>query len=223
MTGLLADLSFAVGAGVATFLSPCALPLVPGYVGYYLTDAGDDRPLKGVAVRGLAAGAGVFVALAALAGLAITLGRPVTQVLPLVEPVVGAVLLGLGLLVVVGHAPSLQWALPARRASVAGFALFGLGFGGAAAGCVLPVFLGLVVHSLTLSVPAAATVVAVYASAVAVPLLVVTVAVGLGVDAGTGRIARCGGVLERTAGVVLVLAGAGQIVVALVPGAVPAV
>ncbi|MDL0139684.1 cytochrome c biogenesis protein CcdA, partial [Halobacterium salinarum] len=33
---------FAAGAGLATFLSPCALPLVPGYVGYYVTERDSD-------------------------------------------------------------------------------------------------------------------------------------------------------------------------------------
>ena len=34
--------AFAVSAGVATFLAPCAYPLLPGYVGYYLSQEDAD-------------------------------------------------------------------------------------------------------------------------------------------------------------------------------------
>ena len=218
---LASHLVFAAGAGVATFLSPCALPLVPGYVGYYVSAVdGDQRP-TGVAARGVAAAAGVLVALGALAGLVILVGRPVTRALPVVEPAVGVALAAFGVLVVTGR-PDWRVPLPARRADTAGFTLFGAGYAGASAGCVLPVFLAVVVQTLTLPLPAAVAVVGVYAAGVALPLLAVTVAVGLGLDVATGRWAGYGTGLQRVAGIVLVAAGLGQVVVAVAPEAVPA-
>lgn len=214
-------LAFAAAAGFTTFLSPCALPLVPGYVGYYVTAAGDDRHATGVLARGLAAGAGVLATLGAFAGLAVVVGRPVTRALPVVEPAVGLALVAFGALVVTDRGPDLTVPLPARRADAPGFALFGAGYAGASAGCVLPVFLAIVVEAATLTFPAAVAVVAAYAVGVAGPLLAVTVAVGLGFDLATGRAAAVGTRLERAAGVVLILAGAGQLAVALAPGVVP--
>jgi cytochrome c-type biogenesis protein len=169
----------------------------------------------------MAAATGVLVALGALAGLAIVVGRPVTQVLPVVEPAVGVALVVLGALVVTGRGPSWRVPLPARRADTPGFALFGVGYAGASAGCVLPIFLAVVVQAISLPVPVAAAVVTVYAAGVAVPLLAVTIAVGLGLDVAAGRIVGHGAGLERVAGAVLVLAGAGQILVAVAPDAVP--
>ena len=218
---LASHLAFAAGAGVATFLSPCALPLVPGYVGYYLSATDGDRGGTGVAVRGVAAAVGVLLTLGALAGLAIVVGRPLTRALPVVEPVVGVALVVLGALVVSQRGPDWRLTLPARRTNTAGFALFGAGYAGASAGCVLPVFLAVVVQTLTLPLPAAAAVVGVYAAGVAVPLLAVTVAVGFGLDIAAGRWSGVGNRLERVAGVVLVLAGLGQVVVAVAPGAIP--
>ena len=218
---LASHIAFAAGAGLATFLSPCALPLVPGYVGYYVSAADGDRGVAGVAVRGVAAAAGVLLALGVLAGLAVAVGGTLTRALPVVEPAVGLVLVVLGVLVVNRHGPDWRPALPARRADTAGFALFGAGYAGASAGCVLPVFLAVVVQTLSLPLPAAAAVIGVYAAGVALPLLGVTVAVGLGVDVATGRWAGYGSRLERIAGAVLVAAGLGQIAVAVAPAAVP--
>jgi cytochrome c-type biogenesis protein len=218
---LASHLAFAAGAGVATFLSPCALPLVPGYVGYYVSAVDGDQPRAGIAVRGIAAALGVVLTLGALAGLAIVVGSPLTRALPVVEPAVGVALVALGGLVVSGRGPDWRLTLPARRADTPGFALFGAGYAGASAGCVLPVFLAVVVQTLTLPLPAAAAVIGVYAAGVAVPLLGVTVAVGLGVDIATGRWTGYGTRLERVAGIVLVVAGLGQIVVAVAPATVP--
>ena len=56
------------GAGIASFLAPCVLPLVPAYLGMVAGDAADE----GTSVRGAAlfvcGFASVFVALGALAG-----------------------------------------------------------------------------------------------------------------------------------------------------------
>lgn len=218
---LAGHLAFAAGAGLATFLSPCALPLVPGYVGYYASAASGDQHAAGIATRGIAAATGVLVALGTLAGLAIAVGRPVTRALPVVEPAVGVALVVLGVLVVTGRGPSWRVPLPARRADTPGFALFGVGYAGASAGCVLPIFLAVVVQAISLPAPAAAAIVTVYAAGVAVPLLAVTIAVGLGLDVATGRIVGHGALLENVAGAVLVLAGVGQVVVAVAPAAVP--
>lgn len=210
-------LAFAAGAGIATFLSPCALPLVPGYVGYYMSAVDGKQRLAGVAVRGIAAAIGVISTLGALAALAILVGQPITRVLPVVEPAVGVALVVLGVLVVTGRGPDWRISLPARRADTAGFTLFGAGYAGASAGCVLPVFLAVIVQTLTLPLPAAMAVVGVYAAGVALPLFGVTVAVGLGMTVTAGRWMAHGSHLKRLAGVVLVIAGLGQLVIAIAP------
>jgi cytochrome c-type biogenesis protein len=214
---------FAAGAGIATFLSPCALPLVPGYVGYYVNASeSTGRQTGGIVVRGLAAGAGALLTLGVLAGLAVAAGRPITTRLSLLEPLVGVALVGLGVAALIGWSPSHTVPLPERRADTAGFALFGAGYAGASAGCVLPVFLGVVLQAVTLPPTVAAVVVGAYAAGVAVPLLLVTLAVGTGLDLTTGRLVGQGVRLERLAGVVLIAAGVGQLLVAAFPSAVPA-
>lgn len=214
-------LAFAASAGVLTFLSPCALPLVPGYVGYYASTVGDDRRAAGIVARGVAAGVGVVVTLGGLAGAAVLAGRPVSRLLPVVEPLVGVALVAFGASLLTGRGPALTVALPARRAGTSGFVLFGAGYAGASAGCVLPVFLAVVVQAVALSPPVAVAVVAAYAAGVALPLLAVTLAVGFGLDLAAGRLAGLGSRLEPAAGAIVVLAGVGQVVVAVAPTALP--
>jgi len=211
--------AFAAGAGVATFLSPCALGLVPGYVGFYASAADDERATAGVVSRGLAASVGLLATLGALAGLAVLVGRPVARALPMLEPLVGVALVALGVLVVTDRGPTVTAPLPARRADVSGFALFGAGYAGASAACVLPVFLAVVVDAVSLPLARALAVVSAYALAAALPLLAVTVALGLGVGVATGRLAALGGRIERASGVILVLAGIGQVAIAIAPNA----
>jgi len=221
--GLAGSLAFAVGAGVATLLSPCALPLVPGYVGYYVSVTDTDHQRTGLLVRGVGVAVGIMATLVALAGGAILVGRPIVQSLSVVEPLVGVALVALGAVVLTGRGPDWTLPLPERRADVGGFALFGIGYAGAAASCTLPVFLGVVVQALTLSASAAALVVAAYAGSVAVGMLGLTLGIGLGVDATLGRLTAYGSHLKRAAGVVLIGAGVGQVVVAVAPEMVPTV
>jgi cytochrome c-type biogenesis protein len=213
------DVAFAAGAGVATFLSPCALPLVPGYLGFYANVADENAGGVGIVSRGLAASTGLLAGLGALAGLAVLVGQPIARTLPVLEPVVGVAILAFGVLVLTDRGPTLTVPLPARRANAPGFALFGAGYAAAAAACVLPVFLAVVVHAVSLPVAPAVAVVATYAVAAALPLLGLTVVAGVGFDVATGRLAALGGHAERASGVVLVLAGAGQVLLAIAPDA----
>ncbi|ELZ26209.1 cytochrome c biogenesis protein [Halogeometricum pallidum JCM 14848] len=202
--------AFAVSAGVATFLAPCAYPLLPGYVGYYV--GREDADLRGAVVRGTAASVGALSALGAVAALLFTAGAAVVSRLALLEPLAGAALVVLGTLFALDRGPTLHLRLPARRASVSGFAVFGAVYALAAAGCVVPVFVGVLAQSLTLPAPRAAVALLAYVLAAAVPLAAVTVLGALGSDAVGGLSGRVGSV-QRVAGVVMVLAGLWQLAV----------
>ncbi len=215
---LAGTVTFAFVAGVATFFSPCAYPLLPGYVGYYATqaEAGDRRPDGGALVRGLAAGAGVLRVFGALAAVAIAVGQAGFERLVVFEPLVGAAFVGFGLLVVLDRAPSLRVALPARRTSVLGFSIFGAVYALAAAGCVVPVFLGVFLGALTAPPAGAALVMGAYAGGVSLLMVAATVATGVGVALGTSRLVGYGELLKRLAGAVMVVAGLGQLYLSVV-------
>ncbi len=187
----LAVVAFAASAGVATFLAPCAYPLLPGYVGYYV--GREEATLAGALARGLAATLGALLALGAALGVVLLAGRALVARVPVaaLEPLVGV-------------------SLPARRRSVLGFVVFGAGYGLAAAACVVPLLLGVATRALTLDPAGAAVAVGSYALAAALPLLSVTLLAAVGSDllrAASGRL----GAVHRVAGAVMVLAGLAQV------------
>lgn len=213
---LATTLAFAFVAGIATFFSPCSYPLLPGYVGFYASQAGEGATVSGSVGRGLVAGAGVLVTLAVLIGAAFAVGHETFSQVTLFEPVIGGLLVVFGVLVVAGRAPSLSVALPKRRSSVAGFGLFGVGYALAAVGCVAPIFLMVVARALSLPIGSALLVLGTYVGGVVLLMVAVTVATGTGLMAGAGRLARHGRTIERLAGGLMIVAGLGQLYLAIV-------
>ena len=207
--------TFAFGAGIATFFSPCVVALLPGYVSYYVAAVDGERaPLSGALARGVAASLGALGTFAVLSVVAFAAGTALERALPVIEPLVGVLLIGLGALVLWKGALSVRVALPDRRASVLGFGIFGSVYALAATACVLPLFLSVTVVSLDLAVGGTALVLAAYALGFAVLMLAATVAVAIGQEALLSRFTGHAGTLTRVAGVVLVLAGFAQLYLA---------
>ncbi|WP_255194404.1 cytochrome c biogenesis protein CcdA [Natronobeatus ordinarius] len=205
-------LAFALFAGLATFFSPCAFPLLPGYVAFYVSQTeGEEASLGGAISRGLVAGAGVLATFAVLMGLTFWIGHRVLEGVTAFEALVGLVLVVFGILVVADRIPSFSVALPKRRSSVLGFGIFGAGYALAAAGCAAPFFVGVVVNAVSLEPAGAALVIGTYAGAVTLLMVSVTVATGMGLLAGAGQLAPHMGTIKRIAGVVMILAGLGQL------------
>jgi cytochrome c-type biogenesis protein len=211
-----ASISVAVAAGVATFFSPCAYALLPGYVGYYVGTVETDRPpLAGAVVRGLAAVAGVLAVFVALGVVAVAVGERLRPIFPALEVAVGGILIVLGGLLAAGRSVELSVRLPARRTGVLGFVAFGALYAVAAAGCVAPLFLAVILESLALSATGTAAVFLSYAGVFAALLLSVTVATALGHDIAASSVAPYAAAARRVAGVVVALAGVSQLLIAV--------
>ncbi len=209
-------IALAVGAGIATFFSPCAYPLLPGYVAFAVSRPDGSGPsLSQSLARGLVAGSGIVLALSVLSGVAFWAGTQVIGHLTVLEPLVGILLIGLGVSVLVDWSPPVAISLPARRRSLAGFGLFGFGYGIAAVGCVAPVFVTVIATAFTSPGINGLAIVGTYVAVVAGLMVSLTVATGIGVLAGGTRFSSYTGTIKRAAGVVIVLAGIGQLYVAL--------
>ena len=214
---LATNVPFALTAGIATFFSPCAYPLLPGYVGFYLNQADTDNvSIVGAGTRGLAAGIGVLIMFGGLTGAAVSVGHSALSDITVFESLVGAFLVVFGVLVVTGRSPSISVPLPKRRASVFGFGLFGAGYALAGAGCAAPFFLPLMARALTLPAEIAAILIVTYAGTVAALMIATTVATGMGLLTNAGRLMSYSGRLKQLAGVVMILAGIGQLYLAIV-------
>ena len=211
----LGGVSLALSAGVLTFFSPCAYALLPGYVGYYAaTQEGEDAPLGGALLRGIAASVGVLLVFVALAGVAVAVGDALEPYLVYLEAGVGVVLVVFGAAVASGRGFGWHVELPQRRAGVAGFVAFGALYAVAAAGCVAPVFLSVVLQSLTYSSFGTVAVIGTYAASFGVLMVGVTVATAVGHGVGVESIGGYGERIKKVAGVVIVAAGAFQVYLA---------
>ena len=166
--------ALAVVAGVASFFSPCAFPLLPGYLSaYYLAGQteNDDQPAvsRGLGL-GLAAALGVMTFTLILGVIIAILGTGIGESLSIssAEPsqfvrvfrgLVGVVLLTLGIGQLAGWnlKPGFVDAFTYRtrprrdggRGPVRSMYLYGLGYNAAGIGCTGPILAGLMVFALS--------------------------------------------------------------------------
>jgi cytochrome c-type biogenesis protein len=214
---LATNVPLAVTAGVTTFFSPCAYPLLPGYVGFYVNSVdAESASVVGAGARGVAAAIGVLATFALLAGATVRIGYSTLSNITVFETLVGGLLIAFGLLVVSGRAPSVSVPLPERRSSVFGFGVFGAGYALAGAGCVAPVFLSVVARAIALPSETAVLLLGVYAGTVAALMAATTVATGVGLVSNANRAMAHAGLLKRIAGAVMIVAGIGQLYLSLV-------
>jgi cytochrome c-type biogenesis protein len=207
---------FAVGAGITTFFAPCAFPLLPGYIGYYLSQTDADRPTDtDVVLPAVAAACSALAVLAVIGGIGFAFGQVILEHLPLLEPLVGAGLIVLGGVMFVNVSLDVHVPLPSRPGSALGFSLFGAGYAAAAAGCVVPILLGVIAQALVFSPVQATIIFGAYALSMALPLVGVTLLAAAGTDTWRG-IGRYTGHLHTIAATLMILAGIGQLYLSIV-------
>ena len=219
--------AWGLSGGIASFFSPCALPMLPAYLSYYLSadasptsasleTASADGGLvttglrHGVLFGGLAS-AGMLSVFAVTAAVAGVLGDILKRVIPLLIPIVGLVIIGLGVLML---ADRVSWfsrtvQLPEwGEASPKQFFVFGLLFAGAALGCTAPVFFGITLTALsTGGILGAVTVLTGYASGMIGLFVVMTVLVAVAKEETARRIQSLIPYIERASAVLLIGAG----------------
>jgi cytochrome c-type biogenesis protein len=200
------------GAGVASFLAPCIVPLLPAYLGIIAGEAADARdparavPATFVFVLGFAL---VFAGLGAAAGL---VGSSLHDVQFWVQRVGGVivVIMGLALLGVVRGRLLRERRLVHRLPKVTGpFRPFvvGVAFGAAWSPCVGPLLAAaLTVAAHDGQAGRGALLLVAYAFGIGVPFLLA--ALGLAsFPSLADRLRRAGVIIERVAGVLLVVLG----------------
>jgi len=229
----LPTLSYAFGLGMAAFFSPCAFPLLPGYVSFYLGrssaaghERGADSPrgtgfvpaeLPGRLVRagivGVLVTLGFFLVFGGVAVLFVLaqdqLYRSgVLDRIAIIELIVGVTVVGLGVVMAAGWKfPTVTVTLPERRRSAAGYVAFGVLYSLAAAGCTAGLFVGLTLSALPRGPVAIVATLGSYAAGMGTLMVGVTVATALGRDVIVRRLVARTGTIYRVGGVLLVVAG----------------
>jgi cytochrome c-type biogenesis protein len=215
-----ARLSYAFTLGAGTFFAPCAFPLLPGYVAYYLGTSGADGFERSPTTRlgravlvGLLVSLGFALVYGALGLLLAAIGPGVVENIAALELIVGLALIVVGGVMATGRfqAATLHVPLPERRKSATGYVLFGVVYAAAAAGCTAPLFLGVAFAAVTTGPVATVTTLGAYAAGMSVLMIGVTTATALGRDTVLRRLSAATGRISRAAGVVVVLAGLVQL------------
>jgi cytochrome c-type biogenesis protein len=210
-----------VAAGVAAlvgligFLSPCVLPLVPGYLSYVAGLSGDaDRPGQRRMVLGallfVLGFTAIFVAQGAAFG---ELGSSVNEHRVGLEQVLGAVTIVMGV-VFLGGIPFLQREFKIHRlprAGLLGAPLLGAGFGLAWVPCLTPTFSAVYTMSITQGTAGRGAILTVfYCLGLGIPFVLVALGFGwvtsvLGfVRRHRAAVSAFGGLLLITIGVLLI-------------------
>jgi cytochrome c-type biogenesis protein len=209
---VLTDVIALFGAGVASFLAPCLVPLLPAYVGMIAGEAGEGRdPARAVAatvvfVLGFAV---VFAGLGAAAGW---IGSSLRTVQDGVQRIGGVIviIMGLALLGWVRGPLSRERRLLQRLPSVRGPArpfVVGVAFGAAWSPCVGPLLAAaLTVAARSGQAGRGAILLAAYSFGIGLPFMLASL--GLASSPGlAARLHRIGPAIERVAGGLLIVLG----------------
>jgi cytochrome c-type biogenesis protein len=201
------------GAGIASFLAPCIVPLLPAYLGIIVGETADAHdparavPATAIFVLGFAT---IFASFGAAAGL---LGSSLQQYQGTVERVGGVIIAVMGLVLLgVVRGPfarerRLMPTLPGRALGSVRPFVVGVAFGAAWSPCVGPLLAAaLTVASRSGQAGKGALLLVAYAFGIGVPFMLA--ALGLASSPGLSeRLRRAGPTIERVAGVLLVALG----------------
>jgi cytochrome c-type biogenesis protein len=214
------SLALAFAAGLASFLSPCVLPVVPGYVSFVTGVTLDDfrSEHRASARRRAALHSALFILgfsalFIALGASATALGTVVRRALPLIQQIGGAVivLFGLYLLGVIRVPLLLQERrvqLSAKPAGLVGSVVAGVAFGAGWTPCIGPVLASILLYAgVSATVLHGAALLAAYAVGLGVPFFVAAVAFNWFLSR-TRWLRRWLLPIERASGVIMVVAGA---------------
>jgi len=209
---LITDYIALFGAGVASFLAPCLVPLVPAYLGMIVGESGDSGdiaaavPATIIFIAGFAA---VFAALGVAAG---SIGSSLNSVQDVLQRVGGVIVIVMGLIllgVVRGRLVQERRVIN-RLPNVGGSArplVLGVAFGAAWSPCVGPLLGAALVVAAHGGQPVrGGLLLLAYAAGIGVPFLLASL--GLAASPGiAARVRSIGPALERIGGVLLVVLG----------------
>lgn len=208
----------AAGAGFITFLSPCVLPLIPGYVAFItgmttaeLSDG--KRPLSTVLVPSLLFVAGFSIVFVALGASASAVGSFLARYSDVLEIVAGAIIMLLGFFMLgIVKVPWLYGEArfemqKARRFGPAAALIMGMAFAFGWSPCVGPI-LGsiLMMAANSAEVSRGVILLAVYSLGLGVPFVLVALMLGR-IKPVLNWLNRHALVINRVAGVILMVLG----------------
>lgn len=202
-------------AGMLATVNPCALPMLPAYLGWFISGDADDQPTRAAVARAVAVGLSVaagFIAVFGLFGLLATAASArVEAVTPWITPVVGLVLVVLGIALLTGR----KVALPVPRIDgrvggrgLAAMVAYGASYAVVSVSCALGVFLIHVSTTFGQSWATGLSQLAAFAAGFSLVIVALSVSVALARGSMVHLARRASAVAGRVSGGLLVLTGA---------------
>ena len=207
----IAYLGLAFTAGFMATLAPCALPMLPSYIAYYLNLEEEERSLKKSIIFSVTTVIG-FLTLYMVIGLlpSVILNRIATR-LELVIPIIGVFLILMGVLNLFSNLPEripiLHLKAP-EKGGIGSFYIYGLGYGAASLSCSFPVFVLLVLQSASAGGPLDVLIMfLVYGSGAAAMMIPLTLALSYSKEVIYSKLMDYMPYVKKANSIILILAG----------------
>ena len=207
-------------AGLLSFLSPCVVPLIPGYIAFVSGISIDDLTEKGSAKNNLASAMlssvmfvlGFSLVFVVLGASATWLGGLLVQRLPLLTSIAGVVIIFFGLqqigLFKFGFMlTTKQIDLPAEKLGLFNAPLLGAAFAFGWTPCVGPILAAILTYAATMeTVGKGVMLLSIYSAGLGIPFLLTTLAMG-GFFKLFSKIKKYLNIIQKISGAILVLLG----------------
>lgn len=229
-------ISLAILAGFVFFFSPCAFPMLPGYMAFYLkkgAEEGGKIPLRKAAIAGIISAMGIIIVSLVIGIIAIFAGTSILKDVGILGLIVGIILIVLGVLLLT---PFQYWkivrpfqTLLARFRGTGqkkgegmtgdsiscggssgfygGLFLYGLGYGAAAAGCTAPIFIAVLVAALSAGLIFGLIVLILYNLVAAILMISITIAIAYFGAGAAQKLSQYTEKIKKISGAVLIVVG----------------
>ena len=194
-------------AGIFALFSPCAYPLLPGYIMYYL---GKESTIRKAIFGGFACTLGLISIFSVFGLIGTMIGKLAQAIIPWLMLVAGVIIIIMGLTMLIGiKFPTLF--MPVRATGRKGFIgmyLYGLAYGLATFGCSAPIFLSILLYSIVASgIFGGIITFIVYSLGMGLPLILTTVLVVMAKDIMYKKIFKAMPLIEKVGGIFLIIIG----------------
>ncbi len=194
-------------AGVFALFSPCAYPLLPGYILYYL---GSDASLRRALLGGGTCFLGLISIFSIFGVISTVVGNLTYSSISLLVLVAGIMIIIMGLAMLVGAKfPTLFMPIRASgRKGLIGMFLYGIAYGLATFGCSAPIFFSIFLFSIVAGgILNGIITFLIYALGMGIPLILTTILVVKAKELIYKRVFKAMPYVQKIGGLILIIIG----------------
>ena len=206
--------------GILSFFSPCSFPLLPGYMAYYIGREENSKSIKIVKkaiLEGIQPAFGILIFYAIIGIPIIFAGDVIKSFIPLFEPIVGILIIFLGIEMIISlnlfnKLPSIGFISKisnfVKKENKFGLFFYGMVYGAASTGCVIPIFIAIVFLALSTGGFLSGIIIFLaYIIGMAGLMIVITIIIALSKHALIDKLRISTKYIEKIGGLVLIIAG----------------